>query len=241
MTIYLPELSPDNINFPCIDTALNEPDGLLAMGGDLSPERIYNAYRHAIFPWFSAGEPILWWSPLERATIKANQCHISKSMKRFIRKHHYTVTLNHDFSAVIEHCTLPRTQQAETWISHEMIDAYTELHKLGKAHSVEVWDENKMLIGGLYGINVGKIFCGESMFSLAPNTSKLAFIALNQHFKKFGGEIIDCQMMTEHLNSLGVSPVTRKTFQKQLITLRDQYMSKDCWLEKRLLVSKHSA
>ena len=236
MPIYLPTLSTTDFIFPSIDTALSEPDGLLAMGGDLSAPRILNAYRHAIFPWFSEGEPLLWWSPSERATIKVNQCHISKSMKRFLRKQHYTITINTQFENVIRACSKPRTQQQETWISENIINAYCELHHLGIAHSIEIINENQQLVGGLYGINVGKVFCGESMFSLEENTSKLAFIALNQHFKKYGGEIIDCQMMTEHLKSLGVSPIDRKTFQDQLIEFRDQPVDQKCWIADEIIL-----
>lgn len=229
MPIYLPKLSHENIVFPAIHQALKDPDGLLAMGGDLSSSRIFNAYRQAIFPWFSEGEPILWWSPSERATIKANHCHISKSMKRFLRKHSYRISINTRFEQVIRACSQPRTQQQETWISEDIINAYCELHEQGHAHSIEIIDESDQLIGGLYGVNVGKIFCGESMFSLKPNTSKLAFIALNQHFKNHGGEIIDCQMMTEHLNSLGVRPILRDDFLVLLLNYRDNSVTTSCW------------
>lgn len=234
MTIYLHELSTEDVIFPPIDQALEEPDGLLAMGGDLSCNRIINAYRHAIFPWFSRGQPILWWSPSYRATITANLCHISKSMKRCIRKQAHQISINHNFEAVIRHCAQPRAAQPETWITDIMIKAYLVLHEMGIAHSVEVWGESNMLIGGLYGVNIGKVFCGESMFSLASNTSKLAFIALNQHFKKHGGELIDCQMLTQHLQSLGVKPTSRDEFQKQLINLRDEQIHSDCWKQQMI-------
>ena len=176
MTIYLPQLSDVPRLFPDVEQALSDPDGLLALGGDLTPERIINAYRQGIFPWFNTGEPLLWWSPSERATIAANSVHISKSMKRFINKRSMTVTINHCFSKVIDACAQPRAAQPETWISQEMMDAYIKLHELGLAHSVEVWSEGK-LVGGLYGLSVGQTFCGESMFSHMNNSSKLAFIA----------------------------------------------------------------
>ena len=229
MAIYLPELSHENIAFPAIRQALKEPDGLLAMGGDLSSSRVFNAYRQAIFPWFSEGEPILWWSPSERATINANNCHVSKSMKRFLRQQPYRITINSQFEQVIRACSQPRTQQQETWISEDIIRTYCELHKSGHAHSIEINDEHDQLVGGLYGVNVGKVFCGESMFSLKSNTSKLAFIALNQHFKSHGGEIIDCQMMTDHLYSLGVRPILRDDFLVQLMAYRDSPLSASCW------------
>jgi len=229
MTIYLPQLSANDVIFPPIDQALGDPDGLLAMGGDLSCERLINAYRQAIFPWFSEGQPILWWSPKQRSTMNANLCHISKSMKRCIRKKAHKISINHNFEDVIRYCAQPRAEQAETWITDAMISAYLALHEIGVAHSVEVWDETNKLVGGLYGINIGRVFCGESMFSLASNTSKLAFIALNQHFKKHGGELIDCQMLTEHLKSLGVTPTIREHFQKQLINCRDEKIDSKCW------------
>jgi len=228
MTIYLPPLSNDLALFPEVSQALTSPDGLLAIGGDLKPQRIINAYRQGIFPWFSAGEPLLWWSPSERATLTAGNVHISKSMKRFINKNNMTITVNHSFQSVIAACAKPRKSQAETWISQEMINAYTKLHQLGFAHSIEVWYEEK-LVGGLYGICVGKTFCGESMFSQMTNSSKLAFIALNQHFNAAGGILIDCQMQTDHLKSLGVQKCSRSTFIGILQKNKDERLKKGCW------------
>ena len=235
MTIYLPQLSDNRRLFPNVEQALEDPDGLLAMGGDLSPERIISAYRNGIFPWYSAGEPLLWWSPSERATIVVGDVHISKSMKRFINKNAMTITLNHCFSEVIKACAQPRGTQAETWISAEMMDAYIKLHKLGLAHSIEVWCNNK-LVGGLYGISVGELFCGESMFSQINNASKLAFIALNRHFQSVGGKIIDCQMQTAHLQSLGVKSTPRARFITQLNTGRDTILKHGCWDKQPLTV-----
>jgi leucyl/phenylalanyl-tRNA--protein transferase len=228
MTIYLTPLSDDLTLFPKVSSALESPDGLLAIGGDLKPLRILNAYRNGIFPWFSAGEPLLWWSPSERAILTAGKAHISKSMKRFINKQSMAITINHAFSSVIEACAKPRASQAETWISQEMINAYTELHQLGFAHSIEVWHE-ETLVGGLYGICIGKTFCGESMFSQMANSSKLAFIALNQHFSAAGGELIDCQMQTEHLQSLGVEKCSRSAFIGMLEKTKDQRLKEGCW------------
>jgi len=236
MTIYLPQLSDDPRLFPDVTQALADPDGLLALGGDLTPERIINAYRQGIFPWFNAGEPLLWWSPSERATLAANSVHISKSMKRFINKRSMRVTLNHNFSAVIHACAKPRATQAETWISQAMIDAYIELHLLGLAHSIEVWSEDK-LVGGLYGLSIGQTFCGESMFSQMNNSSKLAFIALNQHFQSVGGKFIDCQMQTEHLTSLGATVTSRSTFISNLVATRDQPLQSNCWDKQSIYVT----
>jgi leucyl/phenylalanyl-tRNA--protein transferase len=235
VTIYLPQLSNDIRLFPQLENALKDPDGLLAMGGDLSPERIKNAYYNGIFPWFSEGEPLLWWSPSERATIQAGKVHVSKSMKRYINKKTMTITLNHCFSKVITACAQPRATQQETWITSEMMEAYLALHHLGIAHSVEVWHDNK-LVGGLYGICIGQLFCGESMFSVMKNSSKLAFIALNQHFHSFGGKTIDCQMQTNHLQSLGVDALSRSDFVSNLKATRDMQLLESCWDKQAIII-----
>ena len=228
MTIYLPELTNNKYLFPDLNSALSSPDGLLAMGGCLSPERIINAYRNGIFPWFSQGEPILWWSPSKRASIAVNHCHISKSMRRLLNKNRFKITLNQAFEEVIHACALPRKTQSETWILPEMIDAYLQLFRQGKAHSVEVWLEGK-LVGGLYGVAVGTLFCGESMFSTVSNSSKIAFIALNTHLKKHQGEFLDCQMQTAHLQSLGVKEISRQQFVTHLLNCKDKKMQQGCW------------
>jgi leucyl/phenylalanyl-tRNA--protein transferase len=237
MTIYLTELTDNNTLFPNVELALDEPDGLLAMGGDLSPIRIINAYRNGIFPWFSKGQPILWWSPGKRAVIKPEHCHISKSMRRLLKKNCYTVTVNNAFVEVISHCAQPRKSQPDTWITNPMIDAYIKLHQQGIAHSVEVWEEDK-LVGGLYGICVGSLFCGESMFSKVSNSSKIAFIALNQHMMRFHGLLIDCQMQTDHLASLGVKEISRKEFIENLQLIRDTQLKEGCWLPQKILVKE---
>ena len=236
MTIYLTELSPKNNLFPNVNTALKEPDGLLAIGGNLMPERIISAYRNGIFPWFSDDQPILWWSPSERATISPSQCHISKSMKRLINKQRFTITINHAFSQVIEACSQPREAQAETWITASIQQAYINLHKLDFAHSVEVWN-GKQLVGGLYGVCVGSYFCGESMFSKENNASKLAFIALCQHLEKYNGQRIDCQMQTKHLQSLGVRGQSREEFIEELTRFKSVSINKACW-EKQIIIVK---
>lgn len=238
MTIYIPELTDNNTLFPDVNRALKEPDGLLAMGGDLSPQRIINAYKNGIFPWFSDGEPILWWSPGKRATIKANFCHISRSMKRLLKSNKFTVTINSAFAQVINRCAKPREYQAETWITDSMIAAYIKLHQLGFAHSVEIWQEQK-LVGGLYGICIGTLFCGESMFSEVSNSSKVAFIALNQHLHRFQGELIDCQMQTAHLQSIGVQEVSREQFITELKKCRDKKIDRGCWDRQEVIV-KHT-
>ena len=240
MTIYLPELTDNKSLFPDVKQALTVPDGLLAMGGDLSPQRLITAYRNGIFPWFSDGEPILWWSPSKRAVIKPDFCHISRSMKRLLKKNSFTVTINHAFIDVIRHCAKPRKSQAETWITNAMVDAYIKLHKQGFAHSVEVWQEGK-LVGGLYGVCIGTLFCGESMFSKVSNSSKVAFIALSQHLSRFQGALIDSQMQTTHLSSLGVKELSREQFIDYLLIVRDAKVKPNCWDRQKILVNEKMA
>jgi len=241
MTLYLPELTDDKSYFPDTSQALEDPEGLLAMGGDLTPARIFNAYQQGIFPWYSDGQPILWWSPKNRAVINAGDCHISKSMRREINKNRFTVTVNKAFNKVISQCAAPRKTQAETWITDSMVQAYNALHEQGHSHSIEVW-ENNQLVGGLYGVCVGSVFCGESMFSTVNNSSKIAFIALNQHFKKRGGTLIDCQMQTAHLSSLGVETRTREDFIHYLkVDLNNQQtrLQQNCWQQQTIILTTH--
>ncbi|MGB0897199.1 MAG: leucyl/phenylalanyl-tRNA--protein transferase [Flavobacteriaceae bacterium] len=189
-------------------------DGLLAIGGDLSTERLLIAYNQGIFPWFNNDEPILWWSPDPRMVVFPNELHISKSMKVLLKQQKFTVTKNKAFRKVIEHCAeIKRQGQSGTWITDEMIQAYIKLHELGKATSIEVWLDNE-LVGGLYGIDLNdkKIFCGESMFSLVSNASKIAFITLVQQLKAKEYNLIDCQVYTRHLESLGAREISRDEF-----------------------------
>ena len=197
------------------DPALADEDGLLAVGGDLSVERLLLAYRQGIFPWYSQGEPILWFSPHQRFVLYPSQLHISHSMKPLINSKKYEVRWNTSFVEVIKYCSkVPRKGQRGTWINSDMINAYIKLHKMGVAHSIEVWMDNK-LIGGLYGVEIGRVFCGESMFSLQPNTSKLALIALC-HSGKY--DLIDCQMPTAHLERMGAKLIARAAFMQVLAT-----------------------
>lgn len=228
MSKQLYKLSLHHNDFPPVEDALDDPDGLLAVGGDLSVTRLHSAYQQGIFPWFSQGDPILWWSPSVRATVKPNAIHISKSMARFIRNTDLKVTINKSFASVIEACSQPRIDQPGTWIVDSIKSAYIALHEAGFAHSIEVWQQDK-LVGGLYGVNIGGVFCGESMFHLVSNASKLAFIKLAEHFLRCGGKLIDCQMMTGHLQSLGVSAQPRHLFLKQLQLVKDVKLEKSCW------------
>ena len=236
MQNHLTTLTCDPTFFPNISHALDDPEGLLAIGGDLSSQRIINAYQQGIFPWYAEGEPLLWWSPRERATIIAGKVHISKSMRRLIRKENYTLSINKHFSEVIHACAAPRNDQPGTWITADMIDAYIQLHKQGWAHSVEVFSGQE-LVGGLYGIGLRQIFCGESMFSHRESASKMAFIALHQHFQAANGKLIDCQMLTPHLASLGVQASSRADFMKQLKLYQQGALKLDCWQAQNLTLS----
>lgn len=199
---------------------VNEADeyGILAVGGDLSPERLMLAYRSGIFPWFDSDEPILWWSPPERMVLFPDELKISKSMKSILNKNVFEVTFNKDFRSVISNCSqIKRNNQDGTWITNEMIEAYVKLHELGYAKSVEVWQNNE-LVGGLYGVDLGHVFCGESMFSKVSNASKVAFITLVQNLKIRKYKLIDCQVHNDHLESLGAREIDRDDFMEMLIS-----------------------
>lgn len=214
--ISIPWLSPADNLFPPPETALDNPNGLLAAGGDLSPERILVAYRHGIFPWFNPGDPILWWSPNPRTVIYPNQFHISKSLRKALKKGIYYVTFDNCFEDVMRACAAPRTYADGTWIDEDIIAGYTELHRRGYAHSVEVWQENQ-LVGGLYGMALGKVFFGESMFSRASNASKFGFAYLVRQLSQWNFELIDCQIANDHLFTLGAVEIPREEFQKILV------------------------
>ena len=207
----IPWLHPTKLIFPETSSALDEPDGLLAAGGDLSPKRLIAAYKHGIFPWFSQDDPILWWSPNPRCVLLPEQIHISRSMRKHLKKGRYRVSFDEAFTEVIQACASTREESTGTWISPEMQEAYIELHQQGVAHSVEVW-ENEQLIGGLYGLGIGKLFFGESMFSFQVNASKIAFIALSQQLQIWGYPLIDCQVHNDHLESLGATNIPRDEF-----------------------------
>jgi len=196
--------------FPPVEMASTE--GILAFGGDLQPQRLMLAYQSGIFPWYNEGEPIIWYSPNMRMVLFPEELYISKSMRRLMAKNEFTLTWNKAFEQVIDQCQKsPRKDQLGTWITEEMKQAYIKLHKLGFAKSIEVWHEDK-LIGGLYGIDLGHVFCGESMFSKVSNTSKLAFIHLVQELQKKDYKLIDCQVYNEHLESLGAREIPRQEF-----------------------------
>ncbi|WPU21572.1 leucyl/phenylalanyl-tRNA--protein transferase [Cedecea neteri] len=227
----LVQLSRDSIAFPSPEGALREPNGLLALGGDLAPARLLMAYQRGIFPWFSPGDPILWWSPDPRAILYPSQFHLSRSMKRFHRTSPYTVTLNHAFERVLYGCASDRNEG--TWITAEIVEAYLRLHELGHAHSIEVW-AGKELVGGMYGVAQGALFCGESMFSRRVNASKTALLVFCQHFIRHGGKLIDCQVLNEHTASLGVIEIPRREYLQALAELRPQHLGSHCWVPQTL-------
>ena len=198
--------------FPDVTEA--DRDGILAVGGDLSPERLLLAYQSGIFPWFDSDDPILWWAPHQRMVLFPDELVASKSMRSILRKEIFTVTFNKDFRGVISNCSqIRRNGQRGTWITSEMIEAYVKLHELGFAKSVEVWQNNE-LVGGLYGIDLGHVFCGESMFSKVSNASKVAFITLVENLKIRKYKLIDCQVHNDHLESLGAREIERAEFMK---------------------------
>lgn len=204
---------PDEILFPPVDRAVKS--GLLAVGGDLSPERLLAAYREGIFPWYAEGEPILWWSPDPRFVLLPDELRVSRSMRQFLKKGLARITFDQDFRGVIAACQKPRPGQDGTWITGEMQGAYCTLHELGYAHSVEVWQDGA-LAGGLYGVSLGRAFFGESMFSTLPNASKAALITLVGHLREWGFDLIDCQVETAHLGSLGARSIPRREFRERL-------------------------
>jgi leucyl/phenylalanyl-tRNA--protein transferase len=197
--------------FPPVSEALEDPPGLLAAGGDLAPERLAAAYRRGIFPWYSPGEPVLWWSPDPREVLLPAELHISRSLQRRLHRGEYRVTEDLEFAAVIAGCASPRTPEAGTWITPEMQAAYLELHRLGMAHSIEIW-LGEELVGGLYGVATGRVFSGESMFSRRADASKVALVWLAQRCTERGFALIDCQMPSAHLRRLGSRPMPRREF-----------------------------
>jgi leucyl/phenylalanyl-tRNA--protein transferase len=204
--------------FPPLESALREPNGLLAAGGDLSPQRLIEAYKRGIFPWFNPGDPILWWSPDPRMVLFPDELKISRSLRKTLKTPPYEIRVDTAFRQVMEACAAPRDGHSGTWITPAMIAAYTELHRQGLAHSVETWMNGK-LVGGLYGISLGRMFYGESMFSLATDASKIAFVHLVRQLERWGFGMIDCQMKTAHLASLGAREIPRAEFSQKLSEL----------------------
>jgi leucyl/phenylalanyl-tRNA--protein transferase len=200
-----------NAPFPPVEKALRSPNGLLCAGGDLSPQRLIDAYSRGIFPWFSEGDPILWWSPDPRMVLFPDELKVSRSLRKKVDRDVFETRVDTAFGDVIAACAAPRAGQSGTWIVPEMVRAYTALHELGVAHSVESWRDGE-LVGGLYGVSLGRVFFGESMFSLEPDASKVALVRLVERLRMEDCELIDCQQATAHLASLGAREIRRKEF-----------------------------
>ncbi len=219
-------LKRDDLSFPPLETALREPNGLLAAGGDLRPERLLAAYRHGCFPWYQEGQPLLWWSPDPRTVLFPDELHVSRSLRKRMRNGDYRVTFDKAFAEVIQGCAGPRSYADGTWITTPMQDAYVRLHEMGVAHSVEVWQQGQ-LVGGLYGLAMGELFFGESMFSRATDASKVGFVTLVERLREWGFALIDCQMPTRHLESFGARNIPRAAFAEALAMHLDRPSAAD--------------
>nr|WP_255604598.1 leucyl/phenylalanyl-tRNA--protein transferase [Rheinheimera maricola] len=229
----MPELVAHDVSFPPLHRALTEPDGLLAMGGDLSVPRLMNAYANAIFPWFSDEDPLLWWSPSVRAVFAPNSLQLNRTLRKQIRRYKLHFSVNYAFAKVMSHCAAPRATQLGTWILPQMQQAYLQLHLQGHAHSLEVWQEDK-LVGGLYGVMVGSLFCGESMFNLLPDTAKLALVALQQHLQQKAPGWIDCQLPNPFLMQLGAQTIERDDYCAMLQLYRCQLLPLSHWQARHI-------
>ncbi len=221
--------SDPGASFPNIEEALTNPEGLLAAGGDLSITRLLNAYRSGIFPWYEDGQPILWWSPNPRGILFTDNFRISTSLRKTLRKHKWSVTFDGDFKKTVIACAAPRSYARGTWITNEMAEAYTDLHQQGYAHSVELWDYQERLVGGIYGVLIGKMFFGESMFSFQTNASKVALAYVVRHLHHWGFTLLDCQLPSAHLASLGAETISRTEYIKLMTPLCNQQLNHFKW------------
>lgn len=230
MKMQLTVLDPNNPgqHFPPVSAALSVPDGLLAVGGCLSKSRLLNAYRQGIFPWNSPDEPILWWSPNPRLVLFPDKLVISRSLGKVLRKQKFTITIDRAFTEVIAACGGSRKEGSGTWITEDISQAYSELHKSGYAHSAEAWS-NGELVGGLYGIAMGQVFFGESMFYTETDASKVAFVNLVERLKCWGYKVIDCQVSTQHLMNFGAEEIVRCDFAKLLDRYCDEFPDPLAW------------
>ncbi len=230
--IRLPFLDAgDPTAFPPVERALRDPDGLLAAGGDLSPQRLLAAYRHGIFPWFSAGQPILWWSPSLRTVFDTAAMHVPRRLARWLRGCRWSLRADSAFAEVMRACAAPRAHQPSTWITADMLAAYQRLHALGHAHSVEVWDDER-LVGGIYGVAIGRMFFGESMFSAAPNCSKVALLGLAHALRSWGFPMLDAQVASDHLFTLGALELPRADFCARVARLTCEQDIEGSWRDR---------
>lgn len=215
--------------FPPTCEALEEPNGLLAVGGDLAPERLLDAYRRGIFPWYEEPQPVLWWTPDPRAVLFPDELHISRSLRKTLRSNRFRLAVDRRFVEVMHGCATLRGDGLGTWIDQAMIRAYSTLHELGRAHSIEVLDESGSLVGGLYGVALGRVFFGESMFSRRSDASKVALVALVSILRRGQFHMIDCQVENDHLNSLGARAIGRLDFERRLAQTIDCEPAVDDW------------
>lgn len=239
MSLY--QLNDNNLAFPPIELALTKPNGLLAVGGDLQPQRLINAYSQGIFPWFSENDPLLWWSPDPRAIIKLDDLRINRTLRKVLKKSPYTITLNTAFEQVIALCADAPFRDDDTWILPDMQSAYVNLHQLGFAHSIEVWQKNTMdkpeLVGGLYGVAINGYFSGESMFYTSPNASKFALVALTKLLRSIDIDFIDCQLLNHFLVDMGATEISRENFVACKQTAINKEVAADFWQPRELPVN----
>jgi leucyl/phenylalanyl-tRNA---protein transferase len=214
--------------FPPVHRALREPNGLLAAGGEVTATRLVEAYRQGIFPWYSEGQPVLWWSPDPRMVLLPQEMRVSRSLRKRLRRKDYEIRVDTCFTAVMRACAEPRSGEAGTWITDEMVEAYSSLHVSGLAHSVEAWTDGK-LVGGLYGVALGRVFFGESMFTRAADASKVALAHLARQLGRWSFGMIDCQMATEHLASLGAREIARRDFRRAVAELVNYRSRSGTW------------
>ena len=229
--INLPWLDPEDesASFPAADSALKDPEGLVAAGGDLSPKRVLRAYHEGIFPWYEEDQPILWWSPNPRGILYPKDFIAHKRLLRTIKNKDWHVTYDQAFVDVMKACAEPRSNSRGTWITQDMLDAYAELHRLGYAHSIEVWSHDHALIGGIYGVAIGSIFFGESMFSRETDTSKVALLYLCAYLDSWGYKLIDTQLASNHLLSLGGIEIPREDYLSKLSELTPESVNANAW------------
>jgi leucyl/phenylalanyl-tRNA--protein transferase len=241
MNQRLHQLDANNINFPALTFCLSEPNGLLAVGGDLSPARLLAAYQQGIFPWYSELDPIMWWSPDPRAIISIDELRINRSLRKAIKKNPFEITINQDFAAVTQWCADAPFRDDDTWILPDMERAYLALHKLGYAHSIEIWrvdnNGNKLLVGGLYGIAINGYFSGESMFYRESNASKFALVALAQLLHTANISFIDCQLLNPFLQEMGAKEIPRSAFIQRLNKAKTILLPQDFWQTRQLIIS----
>lgn len=237
------QLSTSSLAFPPLHCALDEPNGLLAIGGDLSPARLIAAYQQGIFPWFSDGEPIMWWSPDPRAVINLSDLRINRTLRKAIRKSPYSITLNTSFKQVIQLCADAPFRDDATWIVSDMQSAYIQLHELGNAHSIEIWqhsdtENEKILVGGLYGVAINGFFSGESMFYKAANASKFALVALAKLLAELNVNFIDCQLLNPFLSDMGAVEISRTDFVNQKENAINKVVPENFWHPRELLITE---